>query len=269
MNNAPNVTQNNGRKENVNPKSTFQFEERLEFEETPSVLLASERSELYRIFREAFTFPTKPFIGKVKDGTLRSQLESGILNIAELGNIPPTSTPINFNPLQNSECEDAVYEREYTRLFDVGIDGCPPCSLYGGEYTAARMHELEELVRFYNYFGLKPANETQEQELPDHITVELEFMHYLTYRQAKTLNASMDATAFLRAQRDFLGRHVGVWINKITARVEKEKSIAFYNELARVLAHFLDQEMKYLTELVGPIDRTTVSPQTYSSGRVL
>src|SRR5690242_14095299 len=37
---------------------------------------------------------------------------------------------------------------------------------------------FEELIRFYEFFGLK---RDEKAEMPDHLSVELEFMHFLTH----------------------------------------------------------------------------------------
>ena len=44
------------------------------------------------------------------------------------------------------------------------------------------MKSMEEVIRFYNYFGLKLSDERRIP--PDHLATELEFLHYLTFRQA-------------------------------------------------------------------------------------
>ena len=64
------------------------------------------------------------------------------------------------------------------------------CPLYGGTYGGDRMRTMEEVVRFYRYFGLRPDEETREP--PDHLSAQLEFLHFLTYREAKVLLGGED-----------------------------------------------------------------------------
>ncbi len=63
------------------------------------------------------------------------------------------------------------------------------------------MKTMEEAVRFYNHFGLSMADDPRE--LPDHLTTEVEFLHFRAFRAAEALTAGGDAGPYLRAERDF------------------------------------------------------------------
>src|SRR3972149_4334347 len=101
-------------------------------------------------------------------------------------------------------------EAEYIRLFEVGA-GRPFCPLYEGSHRAGRMKIMEELVRFYEHFGLLAAAGDQ----PDHLCTELEFMHYLSFKQAAGGGASAELTL---AQADFLGRRLCPWLPRLRDR---------------------------------------------------
>ncbi|MBI4693935.1 MAG: molecular chaperone TorD family protein [Gammaproteobacteria bacterium] len=80
------------------------------------------------------------------------------------------------------------------------------CSLRAGAYWAHEQSTLfEELVRFYEHFGLARA---EHAELPDHLSVQFQFMHYLAHLEdeARADRAAIDALT--RAQRDFLERQL-------------------------------------------------------------
>jgi DMSO reductase family type II enzyme chaperone len=132
---------------------------------------------------------------------------------------------------------------EHTRLFDVGSSG-PPCPLYGGLYGGDRMAKMEEAVRFYNHFGLKLSEE--QRELPDHIATQLEFMHYLTYREVEALQADVDPGSYRRAQRDFLSRQLGSWVPKLFERLEQQHAGAYARSLVGLLDEFLAWEQSHL-----------------------
>ena len=133
-----------------------------------------------------------------------------------------------------------------TALLDVGT-GAPPCPLHGGLYGGARMKTMEEAVRFYNFFDLTLSEEPRE--LPDHLTTQLEFLHFLAFREAQTLEAGADAGSWQRAQRDFLGRHPGRWVPQLRARLEKEEPMPFFRELVARLAAFLESDAQRLCEV--------------------
>jgi DMSO reductase family type II enzyme chaperone len=78
------------------------------------------------------------------------------------------------------------------------------------------MKIMEELVRFYEHFGLQPDPGDQ----PDHLCAELEFMHYLAFKEAAALSKGGPAEAFVLAQRDFLERHLCRWLPRLRQRLE-------------------------------------------------
>ncbi len=158
---------------------------------------------------------------------------------------------------------------EYTRLFDLGAKGHhPPCPLNSGVYMESRMHLMEELVRFYNFFGLT-LSEQQEREFPDHLLNQMEFMHYLSYWEAKTLSTGDDVDSLRRGQRDFVGRHITRWIPLLGAKIFKAGGSPFYREATAVLERFVLEDLRTLADQVGPINNTAVSPQAYSAGRII
>ncbi|MCP4038274.1 MAG: hypothetical protein GY733_15140, partial [bacterium] len=132
---------------------------------------------------------------------------------------------------------------EYTRLFDVGASG-PPCPLYGGLYGGARMKVMEEAVRFYNHFGLHLSDE--RRELPDHLQLQLEFLHFLAFREAEALQAGEDPGSWRRAQRDFIARHPGAWLPKLRAKLEANAPPPYVAEIMRLLGRTLEAESRHL-----------------------
>ena len=69
------------------------------------------------------------------------------------------------------------------------------------------MQKLEEVVRFYEYFGLTTSPE--DPRPADHLATELEFMKYLTYKEAVSPSPRLQ-TSYRRAQHDFLDRQLGL-----------------------------------------------------------
>jgi DMSO reductase family type II enzyme chaperone len=212
--------------------------------DTPEQQLAAARSRTYGVFAGAIEYPDAELCELIRSGTLAQGLREALGAVdAEL------VEGIDWEALRDAgEGEDDLAV-EYTRLFDVGASG-PPCPLYGGLYVGARMKTMEEAVRFYNHFGLSMAE--KPRELPDHITTELEFLHYLSFREAEALQTGGDAGAFRRAQRDFVARHPGRWIPKLRQRLEQQEPMRFLREFVRQLDRFIEHERQYLTQLAGP-----------------
>ena len=217
---------------------------------SPAARLAAARSRAYGAFAEAFEYPDQELGELAGSGalarTLREVLEAVDPALAEGGDWQVLS--------QVGEDDDLAVE--FTRLFDVGASG-PPCPLYGGLWVGARMKTMEEAVRFYNHFGLTLSE--KPRELPDHLTTELEFVHFLAYREAEAIEQGDDGGSYQRAQRDFLGRHLGRWVPMLRAKLETQEPMPFFLELVRRLERFLEADQARLVALVGPVPAGTPS----------
>jgi DMSO reductase family type II enzyme chaperone len=181
---------------------------------TDAARSALERSQAYRLFSEAFAYPEGALLERIRDGSLAREL--GIAPGAADDSLPV----------------------EYTRLFDVGPSG-PPCPLHGGLWIGDRMRSLEEVLRFYQHFDL--ALDPASGELPDHLAVELEFLHFLAFCQAEAWRDGADPGPYRRAEHDFLARHPARWLPLLRAALEKEQATPFYVALARALESLLSR----------------------------
>ena len=86
---------------------------------------------------------------------------------------------------------------------------------------------------------------------------QLEFLHYLAYREAEALQAGTDAGAYQRAQRDFIARHPGAWIPELCRRLARENAPAYYRALLASLADLLAWDSARLAVIAppGPAER--------------
>ena len=209
----------------------------------PEARRAVARSRAYATFARLFDYPDGELFEDVRDGTLAEALRSVLAEVD-----PALAASGNWAALREAGGEPDDLAVEYTRLFDVGSSG-PPCPLYGGLYGGARMKTMEEAVRFYNHFGLSMAE--SPRELPDHITTQLEFLHFLAFREAEALEGDDDPGPFQRAQRDFVSRHPGRWVPGLRARLEKNDPMPFFLELVARLEDFLAHDARHLVALAG------------------
>ena len=206
---------------------------------------AAARSRTYELFARLFEYPDKAFAEAIRSGELAEKIRETLHALD-----PALLEGSDWEALRNAGEEEDDLAVEYTRLFDVGASG-PPCPLYGGLYGGARMKTMEETVRFYNHFGLTLSE--SPREMPDHITTELEFLHFLAFREVVALQSGDDPGPFRRAQRDFAARHPGRWIPKLRERLEGQDPMPFFRELVGQLERFLAHDQKRLIELTGPV----------------
>jgi DMSO reductase family type II enzyme chaperone len=208
--------------------------ETLDIQQGGPAARAALRSSVYAHFARAIAYPDQDFCERLRSGAIVEPLEGGLV---ALGPEYVAARPAWPDLPKISSGDDLAIE--YTRLFDAGAGG-PPCPLYGGLYGGARMKTMEEAVRFYNHFGLKLSQ--TPHEMPDHLATQLEFLHYLAYREAEALQRGTDAGPYQRAQRDFLERHPGAWIGKLMKRLEEHDGAAYFRALFGRLSAMLSLE---------------------------
>lgn len=210
---------------------------------TPEELRAAARSRCYLRLCAAFDYPDEAWCEAIRSGEVAAALRTGLADVA-----PALATSIDWDALRETgEADDLAVE--FTRLFDVGSSG-PPCPLSGGLYGGARMTVMEEAVRFYNHFGLQL--DEARRELPDHLQTQLEFLHYLCYREAGALRDGEDPGAFRRAQRDFVARHPGRWVPRLRERLGEQRPMPYFRALVGLLDDFLALEQRHLLAVAGP-----------------
>lgn len=135
---------------------------------------------------------------------------------------------------------------EYTRLFDTISGSGPSCSLNAGDHGGDRPQKIEETVRFYDHFGL--ALPEQYPVLPDHLTAQLEFLHFLSYEEARLLEQAEDPADYRRAQRDFLRRLLRPWLPELTAKLARHHAAAIFQDLAASLVLTVESELERLEQ---------------------
>lgn len=137
------------------------------------------------------------------------------------------------------------FQAEYIRLFDVGEGNGVPAPILGGAYQEGdRRKQLEEVVRFYEYFGLKTSAE--DIRPPDHLATEFEFMCYLTFKEAASASPRLQKS-FRRAQVDFLERQLA-WLPEFARRTKEASRIPFYTWAAETAVRFLNADAQYVKQ---------------------
>ncbi|MCL4477127.1 MAG: molecular chaperone TorD family protein [Nitrospirae bacterium] len=130
---------------------------------------------------------------------------------------------------------------DYARLF-VGPNEllAPP---YGSVYLDGDRKVMGdstmEVMKMYEEQGL--AMDREFRNLPDHITVELEFMYYLIFKEIEALEKSDIASAlnFINIQEVFLDRFLKRWIRPFCDKVKEGTDSGFYKALADCAAAFI------------------------------
>jgi TorA maturation chaperone TorD/Pyruvate/2-oxoacid:ferredoxin oxidoreductase delta subunit len=140
-------------------------------------------------------------------------------------------------------------EAEFARLF-VG-PGRPVAHPYESVYREGRlMGDCAVAVRqHYAAEGLVP----QDDLLPDHVAVELEFMAHLIGREeeAREREDPDGVEACLRRQEAFLGEHLARWLPSLSQQVLAGEAHPFYANLAQRAWEHVAQDIAQVRAWLG------------------
>lgn len=139
-----------------------------------------------------------------------------------------------------AEAEPSALAAAYVETFGHLVG--PRCSLYEAQYTPggvfAQAQCLSDIAGFYRAFGLEVAEHARER--PDHVSVELEFMYVLAYREAyaRTHHGPEQVAQLVDAQRQFLEDHLGRWV-PVLARVAQAEASGPYVQVLGALTEWI------------------------------
>lgn len=194
------------------------------------------RSQLYRLFASYVAFPEE-------DNWRVSLTGSRLVLLDE--QVSQLPYPLAFSDL-DIEAGTSLERLNmfYTMSFETGTG---LVSLHERAYSNKGEKKLfEELFRFYQHFGLD-LSKNDNDFWPDALQIQLEFMHYLTYLQSVS---NGDVEHLLKAQRDFLSRHLGPLIRGVCEALTA-KDAGFYKPLMKNIEEFVSSETRYLNEHIG------------------
>lgn len=130
--------------------------------------------------------------------------------------------------------------RTYSDLFLV-----PPAKVFlnGGVYldqTLMGAHTAE-MIEFYRHHGVDKSDEFRN--LPDHISVQLEFVAYLLLQATTARGNGQDDRVddALRAARNFIGRYLAPWLPALRKALAREAATDPRYRIYRVLGDILQQ----------------------------
>lgn len=208
---------------------------------------AVARSQVYGLLTTVFRAePTAAFIGDLKGPQFTGAFSS-------LG--------VDLGGRFHSAPEEVILEElalEFTRLFlgpgehisahesiHVEIDGD-----VGGLWGARTV----EVKKFIETTGL--AYESEFTGLPDHISVELEFMRKLAeWEAAKWRDDDSESAKYcLKVQKKFMEEHLLKWASKFCGDVMEKATVPYYREMAKVTKDFLEYDHEVIDKMLSSND---------------
>ena len=167
------------------------------------------QSAVYELLSLAFLYPKEGASKQLLDGARELRSAMTLEDRRPFGGLLDTLC----GELQS--CDDGGLEDEYIEVFGhtLSTDCSPYESEYGQAHVFQKSHTLADLSTFYQAFGVSINPELKDRL--DHISVEMEFMHLLTLKEAYARgNGHGEDKALLcrQAQEKFLANHLGTWI---------------------------------------------------------
>ena len=137
------------------------------------------------------------------------------------------------------------FEAGYISSFEANVPQ-PKCSLYEGHFRkeVSRNNILLELKAFYQNFGLEKSDVFKDYD--DHISMELEFMHFLTFKEWQSSETKLDKKPYFNCQRDFVERHLSKWIFEFCDKVNNKVELKFFHTLADITHALVKSDIKRL-----------------------
>ena len=200
---------------------------------------ADFRSKVYGILALAFSLPQEN----------ATNLYKSILDAQE---IIRTNASVSQPEVDSPSLSNVDLKKEYLRLF-VG-PGHVKCSPYESIYRQDRPILAKGLVmgpstadvrRRYAEADLILAKNFND--LPDHIAVEMEFMHFLCAEELRALEDgnSQESTKRREMQQEFLREHLEPWVDRFAECVLRSTRSSFHKSAANLLKTFVKSESEH------------------------
>ena len=142
-------------------------------------------------------------------------------------------------------------ELDFSRLF-IGpytVLAPPYGSVYLEDNRRVMGESTIDAIRHYRESGLV-IKETF-YDIPDHVSVEMEFIYYLIFHEIKAIKEDKpdEAIDYFKKQVMFLNDHFSAWFFKFADSVESNAETDFYKKLAQACKAFIEEEVSEILSL--------------------
>jgi nitrate reductase assembly molybdenum cofactor insertion protein NarJ len=208
-------------------------------------VVISQKGMLYRFFSICFAYPDESTHAWWKDIRTIHEILGIVSSLDGTEELVRRITPkfedlvTNFSLLTSEE-----FESTYIAMFACGVPQvlCPPySSLYSSADDDKRLAEMHKVTAFYEEYGMVISSEFKD--LPDHASVEFEFLQYLEYEKELARATGHDERVgfFQNAVLTFLDRHVLKMIDgmvAVSATIEPNNVCCQIIDIVKDIVHF-------------------------------
>ena len=196
------------------------------------------RAQVYRFLADAFLYPGQE--NWIED----TPLVAGILR-----ELAPSA--LEVWGLEIGVWDLPALQAEHRRSFGLVGSLCYETE-FGLPHEFRQSQELADIAGFYRAFGFNVGGSVHER--PDHLAVEIEFMHVLALKEAYAIHSGIaeHAEVCADAQRKFLQDHLGRWVEPFAQSLARSAGEGVYVSLARFAAAFVLSEAARLGVTLEP-----------------
>lgn len=156
---------------------------------------------------------------------------------------------------------------EHRRVFSnvISLD-CPPYeTLFGNDHVFGQSYVMGDIAGFYSAFGLQLSPDIHERL--DHLSVELEFMHYLAYKESYAIlhDGKEKLQTVVEAEKKFVKEHIGRWVPLFSGMLKRKADFGFYRILADFTTDWMGFDIAYLGVTPQPYSETDYRPASFMS----
>ena len=205
--------------------------------------MAQLRQALYRFLAMLFLYPDDDRLANVRIAAGELLGARSTWDSFEFG--PQVNQLLIALAGLNAEAAEQVKE-EYNHLIRVKPVAPPYESFYLDPQGQARGLIASQLEAEYTAAGL--ALSSSLQDMPDYLTVELEFMSFLCAREVEARETATEANnvKVRIRQRSFLNEHLVRWYPQFARRVTDDAPTSLYSVIAAAAYAFLRHDLAYL-----------------------
>lgn len=218
------------------PKSTVKKGKKQQGQEHAAAR-ALARSRVFGLLARALRYPDEELFASLRD----SGWAVAVAEAAQKSGMPDQDVfMVELQRLQETlPAELGDLQGLHTALFSSG-NVCPHQE---SDYVASHAFQITDIMAdvagFYSAFGVRISR--SQRELPDFLGTELEFLHFVGWKEANALReGNRNAAVICReAQEKFLTEHLGAWVTRFRERIESCSAGRFYVLLARLIERFV------------------------------
>lgn len=250
--------------------------------DSPAVERALSRSKIYLLISWSLLYPEdEEFLDYLRCGEFvedgRTALDALEIALGANGGDQAKARLILIRTLLDqvesliaSECVNwqlSDLQSEHRRVFSnvITLD-CPPYeTLFGNDHVFAQSHVMGDISGFYKAFGVELSKDIHERL--DHLSVEFEFMHFLSYKESYALchDGPEKTQIVIDAQKKFVKNHIGRWVPLFCRMLTKKADSGLFKLVADMTAEWMEFETAFLGVTPQPYTETDYRPATFSS----